>query len=129
MAREYIYTKYAKNRRIEGVSVNKAASERNSKERLKENEAKRSFCNQQRKMKKELEQMINNGIYNPKEIIEKLKEKYPDVVEEMEKVIITMPNGKKMGRLEAQISDKIDTAQKLAQKSTQKSARENDEGR
>lgn len=125
MAREYIYTKYTKNARIEGVSVNKAASERNFKERLKANEAKRSLGNQQSKLKKEIEKMINNGIYNPKEIIEKLKEKYPDVVEEMEKVIITMPNGKKMGRLEAQISDKIDTAQK----STQKSARENDEGR
>ena len=53
MAREYIYTKYTKNARIEGVSVNKAASERNFMERLKVNEAKRSFCNQQNKLKKE----------------------------------------------------------------------------
>lgn len=125
MAREYIYTKYTKNARIEGVSVNKAASERNFKERLKANEAKRSFWNQQSKMKKELRQMINNGIYNPKEIIEKLKEKYPDVVEEMENVIITMPNGEQVGRLTAQILDKIN----IARKSAQKSARENDEER
>lgn len=125
MAREYIYTKYTKNARIEGVSVNKAASERNFKERLKANEAKRSFWNQQSKMKKELRQMINNGIYNSKEIIEKLKEKYPDVVEEMENVIITMPNGEQVGRLTAQILDKIN----IARKSAQKSARENDEER
>ena len=78
MAREYIYTKYTKNARIEGVSVNKAASERNFMERLKVNEAKRSFCNQQNKLKKEIEKMINDEIYNPKEIIEILKEKYPD---------------------------------------------------
>lgn len=105
--------------------MNKAASERNFKERLKANEAKRSFWNQQSKMKKELRQMINNGIYNSKEIIEKLKEKYPDVVEEMENVIITMPNGEQVGRLTAQILDKIN----IARKSAQKSARENDEER
>lgn len=121
MAREYIYTKYTKNARIEGVSVNKAASERNFMERLKENEAKRSFCNQQNKLKKEIEKMINDEIYNPKEIIEILKEKYPEVVEEMEKVIITMPNGEQVGRLTAQILDKINVKQK--------SIRKKDEGR
>ena len=121
MAREYIYTKYTKNARIEGVSVNKAASERNFMERLKVNEAKRSFWNQQSKLRKEIEQIINNGIYNPKEIIEILKEKYPEVVEEMEKVIITMPNGEQVGRLTAQILDKI--------KVKQKSIRKKDEGR
>ena len=130
MARDYMFTKSA---RITGISVDNAIGERNFKERLKANEAKRSFCNQQGKLKKEIEQIINNGIYNPKEIIEILKEKYPDVVEEKEKVIITMPNGEQVGRLTAQILDKINTArelaQKLAQKSTQKSTRENDEGR
>lgn len=121
MARDYIYNKHNKNTRIPGLSVNEAASERNLKERLKANEAKRSFGKQQSKLRKEIEQIINNGIYNPKEIIEKLKEKYPKVVEEMEKVIITMPNGEQVGRLTAQILDKINTARK--------SARENDEGR
>lgn len=116
MAREYIYTKYTKNARIEGVSVNKAASERNFMERLKVNEAKRSFCNQQNKLKKKIEKMINDEIYNPKEIIEILKEKYPEVVEEMEKVIITMPNGEQVGRLTAQILDKINVKQKSIRK-------------
>ena len=53
--------------------------------------------------------------------IEILKEKYPDVVEEMEKVIITMPNGEQVGRLTAQILDKI--------KVKRKSIRKKDEGR
>lgn len=121
MARDYIYNKHNKNVRIPGLSVNEAASERNLKERLKANEAKRSFGKQQSKLRKEIEQIINNGIYNPKEIIEILKEKYPDVVEEMEKVIITMPNGEQVGRLTAQILDKI--------KVKQKSIRKKDEGR
>ena len=121
MARDYIYNKHNKNMRIPGLSVSDAERAIKLKKGLEEEKAKSSFCNQQRKMRKELRQMINNGIYNPKEIIEKLKEKYPKVVEEMEKVIITMPNGEQVGRLTAQILDKINTARK--------SARENDEGR
>ncbi len=121
MARDYIYNKHNKNMKIPGLSVSEVASERNLKERLKANEAKRSFWNQQSKLKKEIEKMINDEIYNPKEIIEILKEKYPDVVEEMEKVIITMPNGEQVGRLTAQILDKI--------KVKQKSIRKKDEGR
>lgn len=118
MIRDYIYTKNAK---IRGISVENAEGESRFKERLKVNEAKRSFCNQQNKLKKEIEKMINDGIYNSKEIIEILKEKYPDVVKEKEKVIITMPNGEQVGRLTAQILDKINVKQK--------SIRKKDEGR
>lgn len=121
MARDYIYNKHNKNVRIPGLSVSDAERASKLKEGLEEEKAKRSFWNQQSKLSKEIEQIINNGIYNPKEIIEILKEKYPDVVEEMEKVIITMPNGEQVGRLTAQILDKI--------KVKQKSIRKKDEGR
>lgn len=67
MARDYIYNKHNKNVRIPGLSVSDAERASKLKEGLEEEKAKRSFWNQQSKLRKEIEQIINNGIYNPKE--------------------------------------------------------------
>lgn len=110
MAVGYIIKKDISRARIE-----QTVQEDKLKKRLKENEIKRVNINKRKNMQKEILEIIDKGVDNPKDIIDKLKEKYPDVVDEIEKVKVTMPNGEKIGRLTVQILDKI-KSRKLAQK-------------